>query len=485
MKKIKMPLIGIVATAMFAGIVSSVNVPFASVVYADTKAKDNTLDQTDVLKTEKIIKIEGSEVIVPKKGNKWVNLKGYWYFIKNGEITKGWKRLTKEDGESTEHFSYFDKETGRLYLGWHRMSEKEGEKIEHYSYFGPNGWLRTGWQKMGTVSNPDGNCEEHMSYFGDNGWIRTGWQKMGTKSNPDGNSQQHWSYFGGNGWLQTGWKKFTKKDGEKKEHWSCFGNNGWLKTGWFQESKGIQGLRYFDESGWLLGSLGHKTDWQKIGRVYYRFDEIGRINGANMPDYKINDQIANNFLGACGPTASFHAANATGGLISYENNLNGYKKFIWDVYGMPYGTDDKNSKGVYTTGTSLVNLSKFLKKKGVEAVYSPNRQYTTEEVKEAITHGQAIVPLMHVWYEGSKGSYFSQHYVAVTGWRQEGKSLQFFTADSYLNKNTGWTDVNKDGNKTSAYGYNKYTGYNATLKKAPAPRTGIGYSMKVGTYINF
>ncbi len=192
----------------------------------------------------------------------------------------------------------------------------------------------------------------------------------------------------------------------------------------------------------------------------------------------------NYFLGACGPSAAFHAANATDGLASYEDNLSGYKKFVWDIYGMPYFTNDLNAKGVYTTGTSLVNISAFLRRKGVDAVYSPDRQYSCEEVKDAITHGQAVVPLMYVWYVGSRSSYFSQHYVALTGWRHEGNSLQFYTADSYNNKNTGWTDVNKDGKKVSAYGYNKYTGYNPTVGRAPTPSTGVGYSMKVGTYIN-
>ncbi len=39
------------------------------------------------------------------------------------------------------------------------------------SYFGPNGWLRTGLQNMGTSENPDGKNTRHQSYFGSNGWL--------------------------------------------------------------------------------------------------------------------------------------------------------------------------------------------------------------------------------------------------------------------------------------------------------------------------
>lgn len=555
MKKIKMPLIGIVATAMFTGVVSSVNMPFVSVAYADTKPVGTTTDKalksnktvdtgkkdaesgkttdkksdktkteatktgttktdtaktdttkndtgktgttkTDTAKTDttktksnNVIEIDGTKVTVPKKGNKWLNIKGNWYFVKNGKLTTGWRFFTKDDGESLEHWSYFDAETGSLYTNWHWMGEAEGETTEHWSYFGNNGWLRTGWQEMGKgTDNPDGKAAKHWSYFGPNGWLRTGWANMGTDANPDGNSKVHWSYFGNNGWLRTGWQKMGKgtsnPDEKNKEHWSYFGDNGWLWTGWFRESKGLDGLRYFDESGWLVGALKHKTGWQKIGRVYYRFDDIGRINGANMPKYTVYDQIENNFLGACGPSASYHAAKAVGGLSSYSTKKKGYQKFVWDFYGMPYGTDDIKHKGVFTRGTSVPELAAVLKKNGVDATYLPDRQYTTDEVKDAIVHGQVVVPLMHIWYVGKKSNYWSQHYVAVTGWRQEGKSLQFFTADSCRNTNSGWADVNKDGAKKSSYGYNKYTGYNPDLGKAPKPRLGVGYSLKVGKYIN-
>ena len=186
--------------------------------------------------TTKTITIEGQKVNVPTKGNNWFNIKGYWHFVKDGSLVKGWRNLTKADGQSTNHFSYFDKTNGRLYTGWHYMSANEGEKNAHWSYFGANGWLRTGWQQMGTKNNPDGNSKIHWSYFGNNGWLRTGWQSMGTKNNPDGNNKQHMSYFGDNGWLRTGWQhigKGTKNpDGNAAPHYSYFGDNGWLRTGW-------------------------------------------------------------------------------------------------------------------------------------------------------------------------------------------------------------------------------------------------------------
>ena len=402
-----------------------------------TKVLSSGIEKTEDNKKDKAITtdapIKSSE---PKKTEKsgWIFTDGSWYYYKSNKPYTGWHYMSSGEGEKTPHWSFFGND-GRLYTGWHYMSAKEGEKTPHWSFFGDNGWLRTGWVRLGKgTSEPDGNSAVHWSYFGDNGWLRTGWVRLGKgTSEPDGNSTAHWSYFGDNGWLRTGWVMFGKgtsepdgnsavhwsyfgdngwlrtewqkmgagtsnPDGNAAAHFSYFGDNGWLKTGWIREGNGIEGLRYLDESGWLLGALGYKTDWQKIGRVYYRFDENGVMNGANMPDYEIYDQMSNYFYGACGPSASFHAACATGGLSGYTKDLNGYKKFIWDFYGMPYGTNDKHSKGVYTVGSSIVQLSNFLKKGGVDATYSPNRQYTAEAVKDALTHGQAVVPLMHVWY---------------------------------------------------------------------------------------
>ena len=413
----------------------------------------------------------------------------HWsYFGTDGRLRTDWQKMGttyNPDGGSSEHWSYFGK-NGWLRTGWVRMgkgtADSDNNSTPHWSYFGNNGWLQTGWKYLTAA---DGEKTPHWSYFGDNGWMRTGWCEFGKgTSNPDNNTKRHWSYFGHDGWLRTGWQKMGTNynpDGNSQQHWSYFGDNGWLKTGWYQEKAGISGLRYFGGNGWLVGGNGYKKGWQKVGRVYYRFNDAGEITGANMPLNNNYDQMAYCFFGACGPTASFHAAHATDSLTTYPNTSNGYKKYVWDFYGMPYNTHDKAAKGVYTTGSSVEQLTYTLKKNGVAVESSAKRQYTVAEVKEALTHGQAIVPLMYVWYEGKSSSYWSQHYVAVTGWRQEGNSLQFHTIDSYEHANTGWADVNAAGKRNSGYSF--YTGYNAETKAAPTPRSGVGYAMKVGSYV--
>ena len=92
-----------------------------------------------------------------------------------------------------------------------------------YYISGSNGWVRTGWVKLGKgTSEPDGNSAVHWSYFGDNGWMRTGWQEMGKgTNNPDNNKAKHWSYFGDNGWLRTGKQTISKKT-------YTFNDAGWL-----------------------------------------------------------------------------------------------------------------------------------------------------------------------------------------------------------------------------------------------------------------
>ncbi len=282
MKKGKILGLGVIATAMFAGAVSSINVPFANIVYAETAEKttgtaSNTSATTEKKAKTKKIKIENKNVSVPTTGNKWVKSNGYYHFVKDGELVKGWKAFTKADGESVAHFSYFD-DKGRLYTGWHKMGEAEGEKEEHYSYFGADGWLRTGWQKMGTKNNPDGSSKEHYSYFGYDGWLQTGWKHF-TKA--DGESTDHYSYFGKNGWLQTEWKHFTKADGETKDHWSYFAVNGWLQISkWYKDGNGDH---YFDNKGWMA------TGNNIIDNKLYNEAQIKGISGVLKRNTSVNN----------------------------------------------------------------------------------------------------------------------------------------------------------------------------------------------------
>ena len=209
------------------------------------------------------IKIEGKKMYVSVKGNEWINENGYWHFIKDGQLVKGWYRMSKSDGEKTSHWSYFDSKNGRIYTGWHRMGKAEGEKTPHWSYFGAVGWIRTGWQQMGrgTGNSFGENQAKHWSYFGGNGWLQTGW-KCFTKS--DGEKSPHWSYFGGNGWLRTGWQQMGKGTGNSygensTKHWSYFGGNGWLRTGMQSmgtsanpDGKNKQHSSFFGGNGWLV-----------------------------------------------------------------------------------------------------------------------------------------------------------------------------------------------------------------------------------------
>lgn len=211
----------------------------------------------------KEIKIEGEKIYVSIKGNEWINRNGYWHFVKDGQLVKGWHQMTKSDGEKIPHWSYFDNKNGRLYTGWHQMGKAEGEKTVHWSYFGADGWLRTGWQQMGkgTGNSYGENTAKHWSYFGGNGWLQTGWKHLGKS---DGEKTPHWSYFGGNGWLRTGWQQMGKGTGNSfgensTKHWSYFGANGWLRTGMQTMGTNINPdgknkihASYFGGNGWLV-----------------------------------------------------------------------------------------------------------------------------------------------------------------------------------------------------------------------------------------
>lgn len=178
----------------------------------------------------------------------WEFKEGKYFFRDNGQLVKGWRRMTVKDGEKKDHWSFFDKATGALYTGWHWMTSKEGESIPHWSYFGKNGWLRTGWVRL--TQKEDGENVDHWSYFGANGWLRTGWAQFGAgTSEPDGGSEKHWSFFGKNGWLRTGLITLSAGDGEKSTHQSYFDSRGWLVT---NREITVDGNKYkADGAGWL------------------------------------------------------------------------------------------------------------------------------------------------------------------------------------------------------------------------------------------
>lgn len=173
------------------------------------------------------------------KKNAWRTENGKCYYYVNGTPLKGWVQLGKgtkyPDGGKEKHWSFFDKNTGAIYTGWHEMGTKEGEKTKHWSYFGGNGWLRTGWVKLGKgTSEPDGNTTPHWSYFGENGWLRNGLQMMGngTSNSYGEKTTKHLSYFDDKGWLVT--KTNTKVNGTYR----TITGKGWLTTVYVDEFGG-------------------------------------------------------------------------------------------------------------------------------------------------------------------------------------------------------------------------------------------------------
>ena len=313
------------------------------------KTDSNSESEKDTEVKTKVIKIEGVKTTVPAEGNYWAKVNGYFHFVKDGVLVKGWKHFTKNDGEKVEHYSYFDK-NGRLYTGWHQMGKAEGEQVKHYSYFGPDGWLRTGWQSMGNgTANPDGNSKQHYSYFGNNGWLRTGWQHMGSgTANPDGKNKEHYSYFGNNGWLRTGWQKMATKsnpDGKNKEHYSYFGENGWLVTGWqwMDKSKGESKAHwsYFDGGGWLT------TKTVKLNGMTCNFSNAGWLTKFETLTPHHNQYKYGYFTGCAGTSLLMG--------LQYKGHLRDWSlpKFM-DT--MPY-TNDGNPNNGFVGNPKNFNLS--------------------------------------------------------------------------------------------------------------------------------
>lgn len=198
----------------------------------------------------------------------WIFKTGKWYFYIDDKPVKGWKRFTAKDGEKTDHWSFFDKDTGALYTGWHWMTSKEGEATPHWSYFGANGWLRTGWVWL--TQKGDKEAVDHWSYFGSNGWLRTGWVQFGKgTAEPDGNTEKHWSYFGKNGWLRTGLVWLTAADGEKTGHYSYFDGRGWLQT---DKEISVDGKRFkADGRGWLTAISNTPDTTPSTGMTYSKY----------------------------------------------------------------------------------------------------------------------------------------------------------------------------------------------------------------------
>jgi hypothetical protein len=117
-----------------------------------------------------------------------------------------------------------------------------------YSY-GNGGYARNNWVQ-------DGNA---WYYFGDDGYMVTGWQKIGS-----------WYHFDNNGVMNTGW--FS--EGGK---WYFLGTDGAMKTGWV---KAGNNWYYMEADGVMC------TGWKKIGGSWYYFSGGAMVTGLKTIDGK-------------------------------------------------------------------------------------------------------------------------------------------------------------------------------------------------------
>ena len=161
--------------------------------------------------------------------NGWVQIRGYWYYYKNGVKQTGWLKL----GSGNRRF-----------------------------YLGTNGAMRTGWKKINNA----------MYYFNSDGVMQTGWVTF------KGNKY----YLQSNGKMKTGWLKYKgawyylQKSGKMKIGWLKLGNtyyylqkNGKMKTGWLKDTDGH--WYYMNSEGAMV--TGRKT----INGTSYYFNNMGAL----------------------------------------------------------------------------------------------------------------------------------------------------------------------------------------------------------------
>ena len=296
-----------------------------------------------------------------------------------------WEKL-KEKKQSIGHFS---EGTEKYIPDGGKWGKAEGEKIEHFSYFGSNGWLRTGWIKLGKgTADPDENTAQHWSYFGDNGWLRTGWQKMGKGTSQDKGAAFHWSYFGSDGWLRTGWQTMgtkTNPDPGAEVHISYFGGNGWLATG-----------------------------NKKIGNAICSFGWNGWLTGVKYTIQKLINQRNTGF-------GSMGCGGATGVMAMQANGFNkglrqsGYRSFFFDSVARSsdsrYGWN--NSNGIWNPA-----LTDWIRGKTGGKAFRVSG-ITSSKIKDYLVHGQTVAVLI------PSGSI--THWVTIYGYDKN----TFFVADPW------------------------------------------------------
>ena len=169
--------------------------------------------------------------------------------------------------------------------GWWYSYENGGyakntwlQENNKWYYFGNDGYMVTGWRKIGSWYHFDGSGEMDTGwlkeggawyYLGQTGAMVTGWQKIGSWYHFNGsggmdtgwlNDGGTWYYLDQTGAMVTGWRKIGS--------WYYFNGSGEMVTGWLKDS-GI--WYYLDQSGAMV------TGWQKIDGAWYYFDASGRM----------------------------------------------------------------------------------------------------------------------------------------------------------------------------------------------------------------
>ena len=151
--------------------------------------------------------------------------------------------------------------------GWFYV--KDGETVKNdwvldsgkYSYMDENGYMLTGWQKIGNF----------RFHFDDSGFMQIGWHNIDGKRylfDGHGHMQTGWQWrdgfwylFDGSGRMQTGWQW---RDG----YWYLFDRHGHMQEGW----------QWRDGYWYLFDRYGHmQTGWQWRDGYWYLFDGHGHM----------------------------------------------------------------------------------------------------------------------------------------------------------------------------------------------------------------
>ena len=186
----------------------------------------------------------------------WAGVPYDWYYANSkGELQTGWQYI---DGK----WYYFDEKDYYMYYGGNHLINGKNY------FFYPAGAMGTGWIKKTYIVR-----EEYVYtiwyYANSSGELQKGWQKIGGV----------WYYFNPESFKMTDYGCYTING---KTYY--FDENGKMGTGWCKYDYGYGSDWYYANSSGAL-----QKGWQKIGGVWYYFDEDYRmlsnavccINGVN------------------------------------------------------------------------------------------------------------------------------------------------------------------------------------------------------------